>query len=80
MSKISYVKRINCVMITLNKLLSVKIKKQFFFSILNEVKELYKRKLEKEKKKIQKATSFNSFQLIVAFSDVFRGYSNATLG
>ena len=34
-------------MITLNKLLSIKIKNQFVFSILNEVKEFYKRKLEK---------------------------------
>ena len=65
-------------MITLNKLLSIKIKKHFF-SILNEVKVYYKRKLEKRKKN-QNATFLNSFQLIVAFSDVFRGYSNATLG
>ena len=45
-------------MITLNKLLSIKIKKQFVFSILNEVKEFYKRKLEKwkKKRKIQNAT------------------------
>ena len=28
--------------------------------------------------KIQDATFLNSFQLIVAFCDVFRGYSNAT--
>ena len=41
-------------MITLNKLLSIKIKNNFF-SILNEVKVFYKRKLEK-KKKIQNAT------------------------
>ena len=47
MSKISYVKRINCVMITLSKLLSIEIKKQFF-SILNEVKVFYKSKLEKK--------------------------------
>ena len=33
-------------MITLNKLLSIKIKNQFFFSYLNEVKKFYKRKLE----------------------------------
>ena len=33
-------------MITLNKLLSTKIKKKIFFKILNEVKEFYKRKLE----------------------------------
>ena len=51
MRKISHVKRINCVMITLNKLLSTKIKKKNFFSILNEVKEFYKRKLEIKKKK-----------------------------
>ena len=49
MSKISYVKRNNCVMTTLNKLLSIKIK--------NEVKEFYKRKL-KEKKEIKSATFF----------------------
>ena len=65
-------------MITLNKLLSIKIKKFFFFSVLNEVKEFYKRKFEKKlfffKSKCYK------IQLLVAFSDVFRGYSNATLG
>ena len=59
-------------MITLNKLLSIKIKKHFF-SILNEEKYFIK-------EKNQNATFLNSFQLIVAFSDVFRGYSNATLG
>ena len=48
MSKISYVKRINCVMVTLSKLLAIKIKKHFF-SILNELKVFYKRKLEKKK-------------------------------
>ena len=77
MSKISYVKRINCVMITLSKFLSIKIKKHFF-SIFNEVKVFYKRKLER--KKIQNATFLNSVPLISAFSDVFKGYSNATLG
>ena len=35
-------------MITLSKILSIKIKKQFFFSILNEVKVFYKRKREKK--------------------------------
>ena len=40
-------------MITLNKLLPTKIKKNFFF-ILNEVKEFYKRKLEIKKKKKKK--------------------------
>ena len=34
----------------------------------------------KKEKKIQNATFLNSFQPIVAVSDVFRGYSNATLG
>ena len=57
-SKISYVKRINCVIITLSKLLSIKIKKHFF-SNLNQVKVYYKRKLEKRKKN-QNATFLNS--------------------
>ena len=66
-------------MITLSKLRSVKIKKHFFLSILIEVKVFSKRKFEK-KSKIQNASFSNSFQLIVAFFDVFRGYSNAALG
>ena len=57
-SKISYAKRIKWVIITLSKLLSIKIKKHFF-SILNEVKVYYKRKLEKRKKN-QNATFLNS--------------------
>ena len=83
--KISYVKRINYVMITLlnndNKVncFQLKLRKKFFFSILNEVKVFYKRKLEKRKKRFKILLFKNLFQLIVAFSNVFRGHSNATL-
>ena len=58
MSKIRYVNIIHCVLITLNKLFSIKIKKCFFF-ILSEVKEklinktykFVKENLKKKKKK-----------------------------
>ena len=56
-------------MITLNKLLLTKIEKNFFFFILNEVKESYKRKLEiKKKKKIKMLLFLTRVNSLLHFS------------
>ena len=48
--------------------------------IINKTNKFVKENFKKEKKIFFEMLFFKLFQVIVAFSNVFRGYNNATVG